>query len=98
MSRASANLINCRHCKVEPQDGDAFRLNAFDQFVRDPGSRIVGDREVELQALDQVEDKLAATVESLSLTPARDGCAANFGHVEIGQVQAFGGFGKAFEG
>lgn len=98
MGRADDSRISDSRRVVEPQDGDAFWPNAFDQFVHDSRSGIVGDREVDLEALDQVEDKLATAVEPLALTPARAGCPTNFGHVEIGQIQAFGGFGKTVEG
>ena len=98
MGRADDSRISDSRRVVEPQDGDAFWPNAFDQFVHDSRSGIVGDSEVDLEALDQVEDKLAAAVEPLALTPAPAGCPANFGHLEMGQVQAFGGFGKTVEG
>jgi hypothetical protein len=98
MSRADDSRISDSRRMVEPQDGDAFWPNAFDQFVHDSRSGIVGDGEVELEALDQVQDKLATAVEPLALTPARAGCPTNFGHVKIGQIQAFGGFGKTVEG
>jgi hypothetical protein len=98
MSRTDDRCISDSRRVVEPQDGDAFWPNAFDQFVYDSRSGIVGDGEVDLEALDQVQDKLATAVEPLALTPARAGCPTNFGHVEIGQIQAFGGCGKTVEG
>jgi len=98
MSRASDSLISDSCRVIEPQDGDAFWLNDFEQFVHDSRRGIVGDSEVDLETLDQVEDKLATAVEPLALTPARGGYPTNFGHLEMGQVQAFGGFGKTVEG
>ena len=98
MRRANGSLISESRRVVEPQNGDAFWPNAFDQFVHDSRSGIVRDSEVDLEALDQVEGKLATAVEPLALTPARAECPTNFGHLEMGQVQDFGGFGKTVEG
>ena len=84
MSRANGSLISESRRVVEPENGDAFRPNAFDQFVHDSRGGIVRDSEIDLEALYQVEGKLATAVEPLALTVARAGCASNFGHLEMG--------------
>ncbi|MFZ0244220.1 hypothetical protein [Candidatus Binatus sp.] len=60
-------------------------------------SGIVRDREVDFEAFNQVEDELASAVKPLAVMAAGTGHAANFSHVESGQVQGFGGFREAVE-
>jgi hypothetical protein len=57
-------------------------------------SVIVGNREVDLETLDQIEDELVTAVNPLALT-ARRQRTANLRYVEIGQAQRFGSFRKA---
>lgn len=53
MSRAIVSLISDSRRVVELEDGYAFWPNAFNQFVHDSRSGIVGDSEVDLEALDR---------------------------------------------
>jgi len=58
--------------------------------VRDSGCGFIGDSEVDLEAVDQVEESLASVVK-----PSRR--AVKFRHVRFAQVQTFGGFCEAVE-
>jgi hypothetical protein len=60
-------------------------------------SGIVRNCEVDLETLDQVEDELATAVMPLAFTAEGTRQAPNFSHVEVGQVQGFGGFREAVE-
>src|SRR5271155_2336156 len=92
--RSNGGLTSLNDCVIQLQDGDTFRTNAFDQFARYWHSGIVRNCEVDLETLDQVEDELVTAVKPLALTDARGERAANFRHVEIGQVQFLGSFRK----
>jgi hypothetical protein len=69
------------------QDRDTFRLNMLDHLVDNLRSRIVRDGEIDSEAVDQIEDRFAAKVQTLAIPSVGPVDAANLGHVEIGQFQ-----------
>lgn len=81
----------------QAQDDNTFWPNPSVQVTRNLHSGIILDREIELEALDHVEDELATAIKPPALTIARTGGASDFGYVEIRQVQFAGGFDDAVE-